>query len=92
MRNHKMTVRAKFQVTSKSEPRVINAWIYEDNKAGSREVVDIQLMPVVGGSEENNKFYASTPSGNVMLSTVNLEAAKQFEVGKQYYVDFTEAE
>jgi hypothetical protein len=55
-------------------------------------VVDINLSPVTGGSEENDRFFASTPTGTITLTTVNMEAAKQFENGKEYYVDFTPAE
>jgi len=52
----------------------------------------ITLRPVVDGSEENKQFYKWTPGGNVLLSTINSDAAKQFIVGKSYYVDFTLAE
>lgn len=52
----------------------------------------IELKPVLGGSEENEKFYKYTPSGSIILSTINEEASKQFEVGKEYYIDFTSAE
>ncbi len=40
---------------------------------------------------ENSKFFKYTPAGEVVLQTVNEEAAKQFEPGKAYYVDFTPA-
>ena len=49
----------------------------------------IKLSPVVSGSEENKSFYKYTPSGTIDLQIVNDEATKQFEVGKEYYVDFT---
>jgi hypothetical protein len=51
----------------------------------------IQLAPVYSGSDENKKFFAATPGGNIDLWVVNQAAASQFEVGKEYYVDFTEA-
>jgi hypothetical protein len=49
----------------------------------------ISLLPVVCGSEENEAFFRYTPSGKIEMQTLNEEAAKQFEVGKNYYVDFT---
>lgn len=47
------------------------------------------FLPVYSGSEENDRFFASTPSGNIVLDVTN--EAVIFEVGKKYYVDFTEA-
>lgn len=52
---------------------------------------EINLIPVTSGSDENEKFFEYTPSGSIMLSTINEEASKQFEIGKEYYVDFTPA-
>lgn len=49
----------------------------------------VKLSPVIGGSEENEKFYKYTPSGQLVLSTINQQALDQFEVGKEYYVDVT---
>jgi hypothetical protein len=51
----------------------------------------IKLNPVMSGSDENEKFYRYSPSGSIELGTVNEEAAKQFEIGKEYYVDFNPA-
>ena len=52
----------------------------------------IKLTPVVSGSEENKQFFSWTPFGNIEMGTINPEAIKQFEVGKEYYVDFTKVE
>lgn len=52
----------------------------------------IEMNPVVGGSPENDSFYKWTPGGGLLLSTINLRAAEQFEVGKEYYLDITAAE
>lgn len=49
----------------------------------------IKLYPVTGDSPENKEFFKWTPSGNIEIGTVNPEAAKQFEVGKEFYIDFT---
>lgn len=71
-----MQVRAKFKVDS-----VLR------NMTGAT----IELRPVINGSVENEKFYKYTPSGHIQLSTVNDEAAAQFEPGDEFYVDFTRA-
>lgn len=64
----------------------------EGKTGDSAEGGSVTLFPVVGGSAENDEFYRWTPGGSVQLSTVNGRAFDQFEVGKQYYVDFTPAE
>lgn len=85
-----MAVRAKFRCNVISAPHNNTRW-NDDGTSEQVESVDIQLYPVVGGSEENKKFYTNTPGGSILLNVVNPEAAKQFEIGKEYYVDFTEA-
>lgn len=75
-------VRAKFKVTGVSPVNV------EKPEEGST----VHLIPVTGGSPENESFYKWTPGGNIVLSTINQEAAEKFEVGKDYYVDFSKAE
>jgi hypothetical protein len=71
-----MTVRAKFKVGS----------VTQDTNGHS-----IHLLPVTSGSVENESFFKWTPGGEIKLSTLNAEAAKEFVPGKQFYVDFTEA-
>lgn len=51
----------------------------------------IKLQPVTSGSPENERFYKWTPYGEIVLGTVNPDAASQFEVGKDYYVTFDKA-
>jgi hypothetical protein len=51
----------------------------------------IRLSAVTGGSAENESFFRYTPNATVDLQTVNEDAAKQFEVGKEYYVKFSKA-
>lgn len=67
-------VRAKFKVTT-------------NHLTG--ETAQIILEPVIDGSPENESFYKWTPSGKIDLACVNPDATNQFEVGKEYYVDFT---
>jgi hypothetical protein len=76
-------VRAKFTVTSIES----NGAADSDNMGST-----ITLLPVTGGSKENDNFYRWTPGGSIVLSTINPEAAIQFEPGKTFYVDFTLAE
>lgn len=52
----------------------------------------IAFNPVYSGSKENESFFRATPGGQIMLNIVNEDAAKQFEQGKEYYVDFTPAD
>ena len=78
-----MVVRAKFKVAEKM--RV-------DWGANYGDVAQITLRPVIDGSEENKAFYAATPVGSIVLGVVNEAVAAQFEIGGEYYVDFTPAE
>lgn len=77
-----MTVRAKFKVQSITRRPGWN---------GNKEVQEIKLFPVVADSEENKKFYAATPSGEINLTTVNFDIGSQFDIGEEFYVDFTKA-
>ena len=77
-----MSVRAKFKVTRIER----SLW-----RKGI-EVQTIVLLPVTSGSDENTQFYEATPSGSIQLGTVNAEAAAQFELEGEYYIDFTKAE
>lgn len=79
-----MSVRAKFVCKSITRQK------HWDSSKG--EIHSIKLEPVTSGSEENKAFYAATPGGSVQLDTLNESAGKQFELGKSYYLDFTEAE
>lgn len=86
-------IRAKFKVEYKSKPYAIEQWLSNEEKSGIRAVQDVVLRPVsYEGSDENKEFFASTPSGSITMVIVNPEASKGFVVGKEYYVDFTEAE
>lgn len=53
---------------------------------------EIELSPVTSGSEENKNFFKWTPFGKIVLGCINTDAVNQFEVGKEYYIDFTPAE
>jgi len=82
-------VRAKFKVDA-----------IEYTNSGTTENPNIKatvkMTPVYGGSnnasEENKRFWQWTPSGDLKLGTINKEAADYFEIGKEYYLDFTKVE
>lgn len=60
----------------------------------------VRLVPVMskskgggyGDCEENKAFYAATPSGEIVLDTINPSAAEQFVPGQAFYIDFTPAD
>ena len=89
-----MTVRAKFTITkierslgSVPDPENPGKW-----KQGP--LVSIHGHPVYGNGDpnhENTKFWQASPNGSLLLGTVNEAAAAQFELGKEYYVDFSPA-
>jgi hypothetical protein len=60
-------------------------------KAKNQYNEKISLEPVTSGSKENEEFYKTTPSGVIHIQTCNPEAANLFEVGKEYYVNFSPA-
>ena len=62
------------------------------DKSGSENDTQIKLEAVTSGSEENKTFFKYTPSGQISMGTINKEAAAQFEVGKEYYIDFSPAQ
>jgi hypothetical protein len=78
-----MSVRAKFKVQS-----------YETGLQGNppEECRTIKMTAVYGDSEENRKYFKYTPNGSISLGILNQEAWKQFELGKEYYVEFSPAD
>lgn len=72
-----MSVRAKFRVRTVTHD--------------AEGTAHIALFAVTGGTEENESFFAYTPSGDITLGTVNPAAAEQFHEGEEFYVDFTPA-
>lgn len=60
-----------------------------NQKSWSTEYV---FAPVVGGTPENEAFFKTTPAGKISVSIKTGETGAKFELGKSYYVDFTEIE
>lgn len=80
------TVRAKFKVDAKEE--ICNGKSADGTIA---KQTNVKLSPVMSGSEENKTFWKWSPGGSIQLACVNQAAADQFELGREYYVDFTPA-
>lgn len=53
---------------------------------------EVQLVPVTGGSPENDSFYKWTPYGGIKLGLLSPATAAAFKPGASFYVDFTPAE
>lgn len=86
-----MTVRAKFKCISVTSS--LGSRRAPDGKSYVEcEMRTVKLQPVYGNNDpnhENTKFWNATPAGAIELGVINLEAAGQFEIGREYYVDFT---
>jgi hypothetical protein len=89
-----MKVRAKFRCSTIT---LMQTYLYDKDAGQSvpAPARSIVLEPVYGQGDpahENTKFWQATPSGRIEMSIVNATAAECFEVGKEYFVDFTPAE
>ena len=51
---------------------------------------DLHFYAVTSGSQENDKFFASTPSGEVNIRTT-FAVGDLFDVGQEYYLTFERA-
>ena len=96
-----MNIKAKFKVDSKKETlsaQDINGVLK------SVKLVTVEFSPVtctyvkdaatgkwVISESENTNFWKASPSGKLELGCINLEAANAFELGKEYYLEFSPA-
>jgi len=92
-------VRAKFMVNSIRREHQRRPTGKKDTEGypiyGNVEVRTVVMSPVYGGGDpahENTKFWEATPSGKLELGCANLAASEMFDIGKEYYLDFTPAE
>jgi len=79
-------VRAKFRCVEKVVRHSQSAF----GSGGVADSEEVKLSAVMG--EENKPWSKWTPSGEIRMSITNPEAVAQFEVGKDYFVDFTPCE
>ena len=82
-------VRAKFRLDSVKITK--GGRKVSENKYESTPSHELEFNAVYQGSPENDKFFLSTPSGKLVMNVVNKEANDQFEIGKEYYIDFVPA-
>lgn len=93
------TTRAKFRLdnyqTNLAQRKIDPKGPWEAKNIRNDEVRTLVFQPVYGNGDpdhENTKFWEASPSGEIRLGVVNREAWKNFELGKEYYIDFTPAE
>lgn len=57
------------------------------------EMRTIVLSPVYSEDpeSENRRFWDASPAGEIRLGTINPQAWHAFELGGEYYIDFTPA-
>jgi hypothetical protein len=53
--------------------------------------VEVRFMPVYSDSPENAAWSKATPQGELRLVITNPAAIDAFDLGKEYFVDFTPA-
>lgn len=87
-------VRAKFRITKHELTETTVPGPVVDGKQTwvPGTVTSLRMQPVYGNGDpthENTKFWHATPSGEILLGCVNAEAAAQFAIGHEVYVDFT---
>lgn len=60
-------------------------------KVGNGEQIELNAVYSEDKSTENYSFSAATPSARLSMFISNPSAIGAFEVGKEYYLDFTPA-
>lgn len=95
-----MSVRAKFKLhkieisTTTRYPRKEDGG--HDYQAGEAvELRSLHFNPVYANNDpnhENSKFWDASPSGSLVLGTINPAAWNAFELDGEYYLDFTKAD
>lgn len=73
-------------------PKSVRAKFFVDHVDKHEEGGTVYLNPVYDGSDENKEFFRYTPSGQIVIGTINPDAVAVFEANKFFYVDFTPTE
>ena len=90
------TIRSKFRldtITIGTGSRCVKSQGQE--KWESCIVHTLKLSPVYANDDpehENSKFWDATPSGLLELGCIHPDAVRHMEVGKEYFVDISDAE
>jgi hypothetical protein len=95
-----MAVRAKFKVQRIERLQHTRYKPGEESKPQmERELETVELQTIAMApvysqdpNAENKRFWEASPSGEIKLGTVSPAAWQEFELGAEYYVDFTRAE
>jgi hypothetical protein len=96
-----MAVRAKFTVQKIERMNTRRATRKPDGTLDWQNTVPDELQTVIlspvaydsaNPNGENSQFWQASPSGEIRLGTINREAFSHFELGAEYYIDFTRAE
>lgn len=90
-----MSVRAKFKV-QRIESQLYRKQRDPKGGYGDGNIIDVEMRTVVlspvysdDPDSENRKFWDASPAGEIKLGTINPAAWEQFELGGEYYIDFT---
>lgn len=94
-----MSVRAKFKVQSVKRTMGQMPGPDKDERGNRKwiptEMWTVEMSPVYGNGDpnhENTKFWQASPSGSLTLGTVIKAAVEQFELEREFYIDFTPAD
>lgn len=71
---------------------LVRAKFVVENKSQNEEGFTVTMRAVCDGSKENEEFFKYTPSGQLDIGLLKPETAAQFDVGREYYLDFSPAE
>lgn len=86
-----MKVRCKFTLNHVTRS-LTSVYNHETKQYEPAPVQTLSFSPVSGTSEENKRFFASTPSGEFKVGIIPDAVASQFELGKSYYIDLSPAD
>ena len=79
-----MTVRCKFRATGKNHLHV--------DYASDTVACEVSLRAFWGDGKGNETWSKATPQGEIKMMITNPGAIDQFDLGKDYFIDFTPAE
>lgn len=93
------TVRAKFKCVRCEITKTV-AQIDYTKGWGKENMKDVEqrtyfMSPVYGNGDpnhENTKFWEASPNGELRLAVINQAIWDKFEIGAEYYLDFTKAD